>query len=172
VPYKRDIDRSLLRRQLARSPHRPEASERPSYLSRLWALGFHDMIPERVVLHTSVTPRPRHGSPTPSGPTSIGTSSRSPSSDTSRWPTVSARSWWPARKKRCWTTGISRPASGPATGFPKCGTRTRGRWTLTPSPNPEPVLRKESSCPVWGLQGFFDEETTQCRADCWLASTG
>jgi predicted transcriptional regulator of viral defense system len=30
---------------------------RPSYLSGLWALGFHDMIPERVVLHTSVTPR-------------------------------------------------------------------------------------------------------------------
>jgi hypothetical protein len=30
---------------------------RPSYLSGLWALGFRDMIPERVVLHTSVTPR-------------------------------------------------------------------------------------------------------------------
>ena len=30
---------------------------RPSYLSGLWALGFHDMIPERVVVHTSVTPR-------------------------------------------------------------------------------------------------------------------
>jgi predicted transcriptional regulator of viral defense system len=30
---------------------------RPSYLSGLWALGFHDMIPERVVLHTSVTTR-------------------------------------------------------------------------------------------------------------------
>lgn len=30
---------------------------RPSYISGLWALGFHDMIPERVVFHTSVTPR-------------------------------------------------------------------------------------------------------------------
>jgi len=30
---------------------------RPSYLSGLWALGFHDMIPERVVLYTSVTSR-------------------------------------------------------------------------------------------------------------------
>ncbi len=30
---------------------------RPSYLSGLWALGFHDLIPERVVCLTSVTPR-------------------------------------------------------------------------------------------------------------------
>jgi len=30
---------------------------RPSYLSGLWALGFHDLIPERVVSLTSVTPR-------------------------------------------------------------------------------------------------------------------
>lgn len=30
---------------------------RPSYLSGLWALGFHDMIPERVVVHTSITTR-------------------------------------------------------------------------------------------------------------------
>ena len=30
---------------------------RPSYLSGLWALGYYDMIPERVVLLTSVTPR-------------------------------------------------------------------------------------------------------------------
>lgn len=29
----------------------------PSYLSRLWALGHYDMIPERVVTLTSVTPR-------------------------------------------------------------------------------------------------------------------
>ncbi len=29
----------------------------PSYLSGLWALSFHDMIPERVVVHTSVTTR-------------------------------------------------------------------------------------------------------------------
>ena len=34
---------------------------RPSYLSGLWALGYYDMIPERVVWLTSVTPRvPRH----------------------------------------------------------------------------------------------------------------
>jgi hypothetical protein len=30
---------------------------RPSYLSGLWALGYYDMIPERVVWLTSVTPR-------------------------------------------------------------------------------------------------------------------
>ena len=30
---------------------------RPSYLSGLWALGYHDLIPERVVWLTSVTPR-------------------------------------------------------------------------------------------------------------------
>ena len=30
---------------------------RPSYLSSLWALGYYDMIPERVVWLTSVTPR-------------------------------------------------------------------------------------------------------------------
>lgn len=30
---------------------------RPSYLSGLWALGFHDMIPERVVTYTSITTR-------------------------------------------------------------------------------------------------------------------
>ena len=29
----------------------------PSYLSGLWALGYHDLIPERVVWLTSVTPR-------------------------------------------------------------------------------------------------------------------
>jgi len=43
---------------------------------------------------------------------------------------------------------------------------------LTPSPNPEPVLVKESSSPGWGLKGFSHEEATQCRADCWLASAG
>ena len=31
---------------------------RPSYLSGLWALGYYDLIPERVVLLTSVTSRP------------------------------------------------------------------------------------------------------------------
>jgi len=30
---------------------------RPSYLSGVWALGFHDMIPERVVTFTNVTTR-------------------------------------------------------------------------------------------------------------------
>jgi predicted transcriptional regulator of viral defense system len=34
---------------------------RPSFLSSLWALGYYDLIPERVVWLTSVTPRvPRH----------------------------------------------------------------------------------------------------------------
>ena len=43
---------------------------------------------------------------------------------------------------------------------------------MTPSPNSEPVLVRESSSPMWGLKGFSDEEATQCRADCWLASAG
>ena len=30
---------------------------RPSYLSGLWALGYYDLIPERVVWLTSITPR-------------------------------------------------------------------------------------------------------------------
>jgi hypothetical protein len=30
---------------------------RPSYVSGLWALGYHDLIPERVISLTSVTPR-------------------------------------------------------------------------------------------------------------------
>lgn len=30
---------------------------RPSYLSGLWALGFHDLIPEQVTWHTAVSPR-------------------------------------------------------------------------------------------------------------------
>ena len=41
------LDPALLAQQLCR----------PSYLSGLWALGFHDMIPERVVVYTSVTSR-------------------------------------------------------------------------------------------------------------------
>jgi hypothetical protein len=49
------------------------------------------------------------------------------------------------------------------------------RWKLallTPSPNPEPVLVRESSCPAWGWKGFSDEEATQRRADREPASTG
>ena len=46
------------------------------------------------------------------------------------------------------------------------------RAGVTPSPNSEPVLVRESSSPMWGLKGFSDEEATQCRADCWLASAG
>ena len=40
---------------------------RPSYLSGLWALGFYDLIPERVVWLTSVTPRPPHRFENPFG---------------------------------------------------------------------------------------------------------
>lgn len=40
---------------------------RPSYLSGLWALGAHDLIPERVVWLTSVTPRPPHRFENPFG---------------------------------------------------------------------------------------------------------
>ncbi len=40
---------------------------RPSYLSGLWALGFYDLIPERVVRLTSVTPRPPHRFENPFG---------------------------------------------------------------------------------------------------------
>jgi 5-carboxymethyl-2-hydroxymuconate isomerase len=42
----------------------------------------------------------------------------------------------------------------------------------TPSPNLDPGLVRESSCPYWGLKGFSDEEATQCRADRGLASAG
>jgi len=47
-----------------------------------------------------------------------------------------------------------------------------GAMQLTPSPNPDPGLVRESSCPVWGWKGFSDEEATQCRADRGLASAG
>lgn len=40
---------------------------RPSYLSGLWALAAHDLIPERVVWLTSVTPRPPHRFENPFG---------------------------------------------------------------------------------------------------------
>lgn len=43
---------------------------------------------------------------------------------------------------------------------------------VTPSPNPDPCLVRESSCPGWGWKGFSDEEATQCRADRGLASAG
>jgi hypothetical protein len=43
---------------------------------------------------------------------------------------------------------------------------------LTPSPNPDPGLVRESSCPWWGWKGFSDEEATQCRADRGPASAG
>jgi len=43
---------------------------------------------------------------------------------------------------------------------------------LTPSPNLDPDLVRESSCPNWGWKGFSDEEATQCRADRGLASAG
>jgi hypothetical protein len=43
---------------------------------------------------------------------------------------------------------------------------------VTPSPNLEPGLVRESSCPRWGWKGFSDEEATQCRADRGLASAG
>jgi hypothetical protein len=43
---------------------------------------------------------------------------------------------------------------------------------LTPSPNRDPGLVRESSCPWWGWKGFSDEEATQCRADRGLASAG
>ena len=50
----------------------------------------------------------------------------------------------------------------------------RGRYEvlLTPSPNIDPGLVRESSCPWRGWKGFSDEEATQCRADRGLASAG
>jgi hypothetical protein len=45
-------------------------------------------------------------------------------------------------------------------------------WRVTPSPNPDPVLVRESSCPLWGLKGFSDEEAGQVgflhQASCGL----
>ena len=43
---------------------------------------------------------------------------------------------------------------------------------LTPSPNLEPGLVRESSCLDRGWKGFSDEKATQCRADRGLASAG
>jgi len=43
---------------------------------------------------------------------------------------------------------------------------------VTPSPNPDAGLVRESSCPCWGWKGFSDEEATQYRADRGLASAG
>ena len=43
---------------------------------------------------------------------------------------------------------------------------------LIPSPNLEPGLVRESSCPGWGLKGFSDEKATQHRADRGPASAG
>ena len=43
---------------------------------------------------------------------------------------------------------------------------------MTPSPNPEPGLVRESSCLDRGWKGFSDEEATQCRADRGLAQAG
>ncbi len=46
------------------------------------------------------------------------------------------------------------------------------RTGLTPSPNLDPGLVRESSCPVRGWKGFSDEEATQYRADRGPASSG
>jgi len=39
-----------------------------------------------------------------------------------------------------------------------------GKAQVTPSPNVEPVLVRNSSCPWWGLKGFFDEEATHLQS--------
>jgi predicted transcriptional regulator of viral defense system len=46
----------IFRRTALTPPTLANQLYRPSYLSGLWALGYHDMIPERVVWLTSVTP--------------------------------------------------------------------------------------------------------------------
>ena len=57
--------------------------------------------------------------------------------------------------------------------FPKCVGLINGEpANLTPSPNLDPGLVRESSCPDWGWKGFSDEEATQCRADRGLATAG
>ena len=53
-----------------------------------------------------------------------------------------------------------------------CHTGHHAIMLVTPSPNPEPGLVRESSCPGWGWKGFSDEEATQYRADRRLASAG
>ena len=52
------------------------------------------------------------------------------------------------------------------------GPNIRSGGAVTPSPNLDPDLVRESSCPNWGWKGFSDEEATQCRADRGLASAG
>ena len=55
---------------------------------------------------------------------------------------------------------------------PPRGKRGGSRVAVTPSPNPEPGLVRESSCLERGWKGFSDEEATQCRADRGLAQAG
>jgi hypothetical protein len=50
--------------------------------------------------------------------------------------------------------------------------RACGKMLMTPSPNPDPVLVRESSCPDRGWKEFSDEEATQYRADRGPASAG
>ena len=47
-----------------------------------------------------------------------------------------------------------------------------GCSNLTPSPNLDPGLVRESLFPWWGWKGFSDEEATQYRADRGPASAG
>ena len=44
------------------------------------------------------------------------------------------------------------------------GTLTPPKLAVTPSPNLDPGLVRESSCPGWGWKGFSHEEATQCQA--------
>jgi hypothetical protein len=78
---------------------------------------------------------------------------------------------WAARRATS-----SSPAAIPTTTSPDrrrpVGTAARRPPRATPSPNLEPGLVRESSCPGWGLKGFSDEEATQCKADRRLASAG
>jgi hypothetical protein len=68
---------------------------------------------------------------------------------------------------RCLTIGVhagrsKRPVEQSAADN---GPEDGDRGGVTPSPNLEPGLVRESSCPGWGLKGFSDGEATQCRAD-------
>lgn len=53
-----------------------------------------------------------------------------------------------------------------------CRSRGPSPHEVTPSPNLDPGLVRESSCPLWGWKGFSDEEATQYRTDRGPAEAG
>ena len=95
----------------------------PSYLSGLWALGFYDLIPERVVWLTSVTSRPPRRFENPFGVFDYRNIKQEFFSATARRPKGMRIFWSRSPKRRSWIIGTSPPASGPRDVWRRCATR-------------------------------------------------